>query len=92
MSKRPGPPASALRVFANTGYADVSVRADTFCDLLETRGAGTRRYREAYRRLRDRSKREVEVHLRQVVRIRLVAIHPRLIALQTPLPVRERGQ
>ncbi len=92
MFKRPGPPASALRVFENPGYADVSVRADTCCDLLETRGAGTRRYRQAYRRLRDRATREVEVQLRRVARIRLVAVKTRPIAPPTPAAGRGHGQ
>ena len=92
MSNRHGPPASALRVFENTDDIDDSVRADTCRDLLETRGAGTRRYRQVYRYLRDRAKREVEVHLRRVARNRLVAGNARPIAPQTPLPVREHGR
>lgn len=92
MSNRPGPPASALRVFENPSYIDVSVRADACRDLPKARGAGTRRYRQAYRRLRDRSKREVEVHVRRVATIRLVAINARQIAPETPSPGRERGR
>lgn len=90
MSNRPGPPASALRALENSGYIDVSVRADACRDLPKARGAGTRRYRQAYRRLRDRSKREVEVHLRRVARVRLVAVKARQIAPETPSPGRER--
>ena len=92
MSSRHGPPASALRVFENSDCIDVSVRADVCRDLPKARGAGTRRYRQAYRRLRDRSKREVEVHVRRVATIRLVAINARQIAPDTPSPGRERGR
>ena len=92
MPIRPDLPACTLRVLDNPGYIDVSVLADACRDLRETLGAGTRRYQQAYRRLRERAKREVDVHLRRVATIRLVAIHPRPIAPQTPLPVREHGQ
>jgi hypothetical protein len=92
MSSRHGPPASALRVFENSDCIDVSVRADACRDLLETRGAGTRRYRQGDRRLRKRSRREVEVHLRRVATIRPIAINARPIAPRTPSPDREQGR
>ena len=92
MSNRHGPPASALQVFENPDDIDDSVLADACRDLPKARGVGTRRYRQAYRHLRDRSKRAVEVHLRRVARIRLVPVKARPIAPQTPFPVREHGQ
>lgn len=92
MSNRPDPPASALRALENSDCIDVSVRADACCDLPKARGAGTRRYRQAYRRLRKRSRREVEVHLRRVATTRPIAINAWPIAPQTPLPVREHGR